>query len=135
MDTLHINYSGRDTPNFSGTKSVSISSAQGRIAVSNKPMRWSPRIATDHSEISDTFHPLDYTDDFGNAPSASWFRVMRWFKPNHISVEFPNWFLALFLFALAMAPLLVPRFSLRTLLIATTLVAVGLGLAIYVARK
>src|SRR6185369_1468495 len=110
-------------------------SAQGRIAVSNKPMRWAPRIVTDHSEISDTFQPFDYTDDFGNAPSATWFRVMRWSKPNHTSVECPNWFLALSFSALAMASWLRPRYRLRTLLIATTLVALVLGLIVYAARK
>jgi hypothetical protein len=131
QDTLYVNYAGRDTPNYSGTKSVNLTSAQGRIAVFNKPMRWAPRISTNHSKISDTFQPLDYTDDVGNAPSAIWFRVMRWSKPSHTSVEFPNWFLALCFSALAMAPWLRWRFSLRTLLIATTLVAVVLGLIVW----
>jgi hypothetical protein len=48
----------------------------------------------------------------------------------------PHWFLILLSAALAAAPW-VPwskRFSLRTLLIATTLVAIGLGAVIYLAR-
>jgi hypothetical protein len=131
QDTLHVNYAGRDTPNYTGTKSVNLISAQGRIAVTNKPMRWAPRIATDHSKISDTFQPFDYTDDFGNAPSATWLRVMRWSKPSHTSVELPNWFLAPCFSALAMAPWLRWRFSLRTLLIATMLIAAVLGLIVW----
>ena len=136
QDTLHLNYAGRDTPNYSGTKTVNLTSAQGRIAVSNLPMRWAPRIATNHSAISDTFQPFDYTDDFGNTPSATWFRVMRWSKPKHTSVEFPNWSLAFCFSALAVAPWLCwsNRFGLRTLLIATTLIAVLLGLIVWLTR-
>lgn len=47
----------------------------------------------------------------------------------------PCWFPTLVSVALATAPWLRWRFSLRTLLIATTLLAVVLGLAIYAARK
>jgi hypothetical protein len=137
QDSLHVNYAGRDTPNYSGTKSININSAQGRIAVSNLPMRWAPRIATNHSKISHTFVPFDYKDEFGNVPSATWFRVMRWSKPSHTSVEFPNWFTALCCSTLAMAPWLPwsRRFSLRTLLIATTLVAMVLGLIVWLTHK
>ena len=131
QDTLHVNYAGRDTPNYSGTKSLNVTSAQGHIAVSNKQMRWARRIVTEHSAISNTFQPFDYTDDFGTTPSATWFRVMRWSNPNHASVEFPNWLLAKCFVALATAPWLPRRFNLRTLLIATTLVAVGLGLIVW----
>jgi hypothetical protein len=47
----------------------------------------------------------------------------------------PHWFCVAFIAALIAAPWLRFRFSLRTLLIATTLVTVGLGLAVYVAKK
>jgi hypothetical protein len=52
-------------------------------------------------------------------------------------VVLPHWFLIAFLAVLAVVPWIhwSNRFSLRTLLIATTLVAVVLGLAVYVARK
>jgi len=46
----------------------------------------------------------------------------------------PMWIFVILSAALATAPWLRWRFSLRTLLIATTLVAVGLGLAVYAAR-
>ena len=50
---------------------------------------------------------------------------------------FPFWFVTLLAAALCVAswPPRLWRFSIRTLLIATTLVAVVLGLAVYVARK
>jgi hypothetical protein len=134
QDSLHVNYAGRDTPDYSGTKSVNLISAQGRIAVTTLPMRWAPRIVTNHSKISATFQTFDYMDDFGNTPSATWFRVMRWSKPNHTSVELSNWFLVLSLIALAVAPWLPTRFSLRTLLITTTLVAVVLALVAWSIR-
>jgi hypothetical protein len=47
----------------------------------------------------------------------------------------PHWFLLMLAAGLAAAPWLRYRFSLRTLLIATTLVAVVLSLAVYVATK
>jgi hypothetical protein len=49
-------------------------------------------------------------------------------------VPVPYWCSVLLAAALALAPWLRPRFSLRTLLIATTLVAVVLGLAVYAGR-
>jgi hypothetical protein len=59
------------------------------------------------------------------------------FKPNAILLILPHWFLMLLFPTLATAPWvgrLKWRFSLRTLLIATTLVAVVLGLAVWGAR-
>jgi hypothetical protein len=50
------------------------------------------------------------------------------------SVLAPHWFLVMVSFTLAGIAWLPWRFSLRTLLIAMTLVAVGLGLAVYAAR-
>jgi hypothetical protein len=49
---------------------------------------------------------------------------------------FPNWLIAALLSLLATMSLMLERisFSLRTLLIATTLVALGLGMVIYLAR-
>jgi hypothetical protein len=48
---------------------------------------------------------------------------------------FPHWFLLLLFVALAAAPWTYWRFSVRTLLIATTLLAAVLGFAVYAARK
>jgi hypothetical protein len=55
-------------------------------------------------------------------------------SPDVQFVSFPHWFLVLLSAAFATAPWLHWRFSLRTLLIATTLVAVVLGAVIYAVR-
>jgi len=58
--------------------------------------------------------------------------------PSGFRLDVPHWFLALLSVSMAAAPWrrqLDWRFSLRTLLIATTLVAVGLGLIMYVVRS
>jgi hypothetical protein len=52
---------------------------------------------------------------------------------NGIHIEFPHWFAILIAVAVAVATWIRFRFSLRTLLIAMTLVAVVLGLAIWAA--
>ena len=77
-----------------------------------------------------------------NIPNTSWsrqslsvpsFRTQRivWklhrLKPNGINIAVPHWFLVLISALLAVAPWARRRFSLQTLLIATTLVAVLLG--------
>lgn len=58
------------------------------------------------------------------------------YKPNRTGfvVQLPDWFLVLSLGALATLPWLPWRFSLRTLLIAMTVFAVGLGMAAYLFR-
>ena len=49
-------------------------------------------------------------------------------------VDVPHWFLAILLASIATAPWLRWRFSLRTLLIATTLVAVVLAIIVWMSR-
>jgi hypothetical protein len=55
-------------------------------------------------------------------------------SPDVQFVSFPHWFLALLSAAFATAPWLRWRFSIRTLLIAMTLVAVALGLIAWLSR-
>jgi len=52
-----------------------------------------------------------------------------------INLAIPIWLPILLLASLAVVPWMRWQFSLRTLLVATTLVAVVLGLAFYAARK
>ena len=78
---------------------------------------------------------------------TQWFESMRlingkthwWFelKPVGTSryVRIPDWFLVLIFCGLGATPWLPWRFSLRTLLIATTAAAIGLGLVVYVLKK
>ena len=54
---------------------------------------------------------------------------------NFTVVRVPSWFLVFSLSGLGILPWLRWKYSLRTLLIAITLVAVGLGLVVYVIRK
>jgi len=53
---------------------------------------------------------------------------------NHWRVRVPHWVCAAFVGTLATLPFLRPRFSLRTLLIGMTVVAVGLGAAVMMLR-
>jgi hypothetical protein len=70
------------------------------------------------------FHSL-YRFEFFNPP-----REPYWSR----QLVLPHWFLITAFTAIAAAPWLRWRFSLRTLLIVTTLVAVGLGLIVYAVR-
>jgi hypothetical protein len=56
-------------------------------------------------------------------------------SPSQLIIFVPHWFAVLSAACLAVVVWLPRRFSLRTLLIATTLVATLLGLAVYAARK
>jgi len=62
---------------------------------------------------------------------------VAWIAKNQWRIRVPYWLLAAAFGMVAGAPWIAwpRRFSLRTLLIATTLVAVGLGLAVYVLRN
>jgi hypothetical protein len=55
-------------------------------------------------------------------------------EPGHFIMRLPNWIAILFATILASASWLRWRFSLRTLLAATALVAVGLGLIVWAAK-
>ena len=80
-------------------------------------------------------HPRtqDWRDAVGeNVPSPVWFGVTR--RSGFVVVWMPSWFLILVFATLAAAPWLTWRFSLRTLLIATTLIAMMLGLIVWSLR-
>ena len=53
---------------------------------------------------------------------------------NNLTVFTPHWALVMFFAMLVALPWIPYRFSLRTLLIATTLVAIGMGAVIYLSR-
>lgn len=54
-----------------------------------------------------------------------------WYEQEHVGIRLPYWFLTAASAILALAPWLRWRFSLRTLLIAMTLVAVVLGMIVW----
>jgi hypothetical protein len=65
-------------------------------------------------------------------------KKVRWFIDSRlilIEIHFPHWFLVLPIAGIAAVPWIRWRFTRRTLLIATTLVAVVLGLIVWMARQ
>jgi hypothetical protein len=98
-------------------------SSNGRIAllrVANSNPSW--RALSDRpSAQSSGLHGAPMWQ-YGKKPNGEWYVVV------------PQWFPVLVTGTLVAAPWLRWRFSLRTLLIATTLVAVGLGVAVMVLR-
>jgi hypothetical protein len=85
-----------------------------------------------------------------NFPSESWL-LLNWptnrgpadhwvfsnVKPNGFHIAVPHWFLIMVsatIAAIPLAPWLRLRFSLRTLLLATTLIAVVLGIIVWMSR-
>jgi hypothetical protein len=74
-------------------------------------------------------------------PTADAFFGMKFYAgfllrrhPNDVTLFIPHWILPLLAVAPAALPWRSSRFSLRTLLVATTLVAVVLGLIVYATR-
>jgi hypothetical protein len=112
---------------FRGSRSFGIESERGRVlpysqALPQQSVKW-----------------LLFSNDIGGATPQSThpaFRLVSY--PGYFSVCIPYWFLTAITAVLAATPWLPwwsNRFSLRTLLIATTLLAVVLGLAVWVAAK
>jgi hypothetical protein len=102
--------------------------------------KWPPGF--DGGRWTITTYRVDNFPEFVNQYATVFrFGIARTDSPfGKYQVEAPLWFFVLSSVVLAGLPWLPwprlsPRFSLRTLLIATTLVAVGLGLAVYAARK
>ena len=74
-----------------------------------------------------------YPSVSGNPP-LSWLRFRWYFQPNVWVLVMPHWFLVLVVATLSALPWFRWRFSLRTLLIVTTLIAVALGAIGYAVR-
>jgi len=134
-DELYVNYFG--------TRSVGGWSWYGRIIVSA------------HAKTKATERFVTYVESGkpprGSATPSEW-RVIRDKAERHLGYDrhffaidsrsahcvlFPHWFLVASTAVFTAAPWLQPnwRFTLRTLLIATTLVAVGLGWLVYMLRS
>jgi hypothetical protein len=76
--------------------------------------------------------PVEIQDKFGKVLDIRWFHVLS--RTGSILVCIPDWLLIFISIAFAAAPWIRWRFSLRTLLIATTLVAVVLGLVVWMSQ-
>ncbi len=110
-----------------GVKEIVCSSNCGRITLGLR--NW-------HSQLPWSLSSLDLNDKSVFLPKAprNWFVLVR--IPGYLEVVFPHGFSALLTAAVAVVCWLPwsSRFSLRTLLIATTLVAVMLGLIVWMSR-
>jgi hypothetical protein len=115
----------QDSVNIPGTntKNLFVGSRQGRIAISMRSFALN-KLVTHHDRIDDPKQV--FVDDLGNTARARWIQVLRW-RNGITELIIPYWMVAIVAAALACLPWLRWKFSLRTLLIATTLVAAGLG--------
>ena len=91
-------------------------------------------VSTPINDIADLEGPLDFF--FRNAGyfyAPMGFAQQDWFQSGDFAIV-PQWIVTTFCGTIAIIPWLRFRFSLRTLLIATTLVALLLGLFVWLAR-
>jgi hypothetical protein len=81
-------------------------------------------------------NPVIVKDEFGRVADAKWIYVLRYPTDGFNEIYIPHWMVAVLMGGIAVAPWihLRKRFSLRALLIATTLVAVLLGLVVWASR-
>jgi hypothetical protein len=118
---------------YSSTQAFGVASLRGELvygsnSITNsltKPLPW-------------WYWSCEYITPATRAPSDSYPKTMgfAWYSGEWRHYAFlPHWFLLATATLLAVAGWIPLRFSLRTLLIATTLVAVLLGLAVYATRK
>ena len=119
LDGVWIRYS--QTP----SRSVRLFTERGRLVV--QPLKDSPTLSFfyEHHKVEDA--SAGRPDDDGRDPGGWWFQVLHWSGDPLYFI--PMWFPTLIVGAAA--ALCIPwsrRFSFRTLLIATTLLAVLLGL-------
>jgi hypothetical protein len=105
---------------------VSCTSAYGRLGFGKQNVK-APWKFSYHNSVLDE-------KSFGGRPKEprKWFMFQR--MPFATSISVPHGFFASLALAAGITPWLPWRFSLRTLLIATTLVAVMLGAMVYAAR-
>jgi hypothetical protein len=94
----------------------------GVIELQRVPPQWIAENILDSIPVSTAFR------NFENARPPFPIRARGFFSLGYDGVAFPFWFLLLVTTAVGTAPWIRWRFTLRTLLIATTLVAVGLRL-------
>ena len=109
---------------------LTATSLKGEVAIAfdrwaGTPHPWMFRSASDRQNMVSVF-----PDAIGTAP-LSWLGFRWLFRQTVVVVVLPYWFVALVGALVGASPWIPWRFSLRTLLIATTLVAVVLGGIVY----
>ena len=111
---------GGDLPQISR-----ISTPPGRLVLSTRRSPYEGKWAWDCSAPANH----RYLDSSGRSTTNYWFRVMKW--PQFTEVHLPMWLLALIAGVTGVACAPPSRFSLRGMLVATTIVALVLGLGIF----
>ena len=100
-------------------------------------LTWTPLFGLDDGEIGIRSRWIEVDEGTPPHPTILGFGIEKdaFLNEDGSVIYFPHWALVLFFAVIAILPWFRWRFSLRTLLIATTLVAVVLGLAVYLVRK
>ena len=113
---------GGDSPRISR-----ISTPPGRLVLSTRRSPYEGKWAWDCSVAANQ----RYLDSSGRSTTNYWFRILRW--PQFTEVHLPMWLLTLIVggIGVACACAWPSRFSLRGLLISTTIVALVLGLGLF----
>jgi hypothetical protein len=117
-------YWWQDSVNIPGTNTSNlfVASRQGRLIISVRPFALNEMV-THHVSIDNPKQV--FVDDFGKTARARWIQVLRW-RNGVTEWIIPYWMTATVAASLIFLPWQRWKFSLSTLLIATTLVAVVL---------
>lgn len=111
---------------YSGDDFFRISSYEGRLTCSIKIYRGVvPSLS--HSCYSPS-RATKYKDDYGKTPNSWWFQILRW-RSGLIEFHMPLWFLTVITGMLSGVIAARRRFSLRTFLIAISLLTIIIGIA------
>jgi hypothetical protein len=113
---------------YPSNQSVLLFSCQGRFGSCHQEIGLHQFLLT-HAKVEQV---VISADDSGQTPTAWWPQVLRW-KSGEVEVHIPFWMPTLTLATLCAIPWVHFKrtFSLRTLLIATTLIAVVLGMVVW----
>ena len=111
---------------YSGDNLIRMVSVEGRVVLSIKTYQGTRRSLQRYRSRAGI--GTDYKDDFGKTPNSWWFQILRW-QSGLTEIHIPLWFPVLSAAILSAVVTPIRRFSLRALLIVTTLVAVILGIA------
>jgi hypothetical protein len=111
---------------LSPSKSFRVVSVSGRLSFSTKPFGFDKFVAHNSSRPP-TAPNVGFPDDYGKLPSRLWPQIMRWKSSVPPEVHVPCWILVVALLLLAVALATKRRFSLKAMIVATTIVAIVLG--------
>jgi hypothetical protein len=113
---------------ITGTRSLNANSVQGVISIES--MYWNEEITPFELNFDIEATPIDAAELLESRTSFDW-EMARGADGGSHELFLPHWCPVLLLAMFAAAPWFKWRFTLRTLLIATTLIAVVLGLAVW----